>query len=98
MSEDGPKATLLVRIRHEIDDCFPVATIEQNFERTGSVSFRIRTKGRSYTVVVTDRFLDVDRDVGAALSVLAPLGAELKRLLPDHALVISPQALSVEPT
>jgi hypothetical protein len=96
MSKSVQKAAaLLVRIRQQIEDCFPVAMIEETFDRTGSVYFRIERKPNRYTVIVTNPFLEANGGVDAALNALGGLEDALERLDPDHVLVVSPDGIAL---
>jgi hypothetical protein len=97
MSDDFQKAiTLLRHIRQQIEDCFPVATIEQTFKGTSSVDFRIQNKANRYAVIVTRRFLDGHGDVDTGLAVLTSLRETLKRLDPGKVLIVNQNGLSTE--
>jgi hypothetical protein len=97
MSDDVQKAvTLLRHIRHQIEDRFPIATIEQTFNRTGNVYFRIQKQANRYAVLVTKRFLDAHDDVDTGLAALRPLGDRLQHLNPGKVLVVNPKGLSTD--
>jgi hypothetical protein len=88
-------ATLMGHIRKEIDDCSPVATIEEVFYPNGRVYFFIQTGAAGNAVIITKLFLDADGGVDHALNALTGLGDALKNLDPGHVLEVSQDGVCV---
>jgi hypothetical protein len=93
------KATaILIHIRKDIEECFPVGTIEEVHRGAGDVDFHIQTNRGRFAVTVTARFLEADDGLDRALNVLAGLPDALKLLDADHVLEVSQNEIQLRST